>query len=632
MTLHKRLVAAVLMMLVIPAAANAGVFGSKKKPQAPTAGQKLTAEQVALVDKMSAHEKDVLKAIQQRAPIVETYIQNMRPDQILQQIPESDTYFLNRTDFKKGLVGNEYHEAAPVGPHRGAFSGSFHALAGLGKALHLGTGFQGNGFVDMILPDYAGNLNRQTYDFRFVRREFLGEVRTVVFDVNPKAGTGTGRFFGRIWVEDQDGFLVRFNGSFTQGRSNIMADMRDYFHFDSWRTNVQPNMWYPSMVYVEESAHTNQHHTQAFKAQSRIWGYSLKVPANTGDSETVTIDAVKDNSQNAQDVSPLEAKRAFSELAENNILDRFYQAGLLAAPSDFDKILETVANNLIVTNNLPIDTIHCRVLLTTPLESLAIGNTIVLSKGLVDTLPYEEDLAAVISFQLAHIVLGHRLDTKYAFSDRMLFPDNSSFERIPMHHTDTDNYAAAKKGMELLANSPYKDKLANVGMYLAELQIRSKALTALNQPRVGDGFFIDNQTDKLWYQALLQKSPKIDMNNLTQIAALPLGSHLKVDAWDDRVIQLNVRPVALLNASDKLPFELTPVFLRLTRHTETPVPAQGASTATPQGASQSAATLGATGSGQDAAAGNGGVDATGGSQSGQAQNGTSDSNTAQKPH
>lgn len=629
MILHKKLVTAALILLVIPAA-YAGVFGSKnKKPQAPTTGLKLTAEQNALIDRMAAHEKDVLKAIQQRAPIVETYIQNMRPDQLLQQIPESDAYFLNRTDFKKGLVGSEYHESAPSGPHRGAFKGSLHALTGLGKALHIGGGgFQGTGFVDMILPDYAGNLNRQTYDFRFVRREFLGEVRTMVFDVSPKVGAGTGRFFGRVWVEDQDGFLVRFNGSFTQSRSNILADTRDYFHFDSWRTNVQPNMWYPSMVYVEESAHTNQHHAEAFKAQSRIWGYSLKVPASTGDNETVTIDAVKDNSANAQDVSPLEAKRAFSELAENNILDRFYQAGLLAAPSDFDKILETVANNIIVTNNLPLETIHCRVLLTTPLESVAIGNTIILSKGLVDTLPYEEDLAAVISFQLAHIVLGHRLDTKYAFSDRMLFPDNSSFDRIPMHHTDIDNLAAAKKALDLLAASPYKDKLANVGMYLAELQIRSKALTSLNEPRLGDGFFVDGQPDKLWFQALVQKSPKIDMNNLSQIAALPLGSHLKVDAWDDRVLQLNVRPVALLNAADKLPFELTPVFLRLTRHTETPAAAPNAT----QGAQGPAASGAGTGQ-NPAAAGNGGVDTSDNPQPvGQAQNGNQDANPAPKPH
>jgi len=29
----------------------------------------------------------------------------------------------------------------------------------------------------------------------------------------------------------------------------------------------------------------------------------------------------------------------------------------------------------------------------------------------------------VLSHELAHVVLGHRLDTKYAFGDRILMPD-----------------------------------------------------------------------------------------------------------------------------------------------------------------------------------------------------------------
>jgi hypothetical protein len=58
------------------------------------------------------------------------------------------------------------------------------------------------------------------------------------------------------------------------------------------------------------------------------------------------------------------------------------------------------------------------------------------------------------------------------------------------------------------------------------------------------------------------------MDKLDQIAALPLGSHLKVDAWDDKVLQLNAKPVALLNARDKMPFEVTPILFRLTRYTD----------------------------------------------------------------
>ncbi len=50
--------------------------------------------------------------------------------------------------------------------------------------------------------------------FSYVRREFLGSVRTWVFDVHPKVA-GMGRFYGRVWIEDQDGNVVRFNGTYT---------------------------------------------------------------------------------------------------------------------------------------------------------------------------------------------------------------------------------------------------------------------------------------------------------------------------------------------------------------------------------------------------------------------------------
>ena len=52
--------------------------------------------------------------------------------------------------------------------------------------------------------------------------------------------------------------------------------------------------------------------------------------------------------------------------------------------------------------------------------------------------------------ELAHIALGHHIDTRYAFNDRLLFPDESTFQRIDMYHSDVDNATAAKKAMEYL--------------------------------------------------------------------------------------------------------------------------------------------------------------------------------------
>ena len=79
----------------------------------------------------------------------------------------------------------------------------------------------------------------------------------------------------------------------------------------------------------------------------------------------------------------------------------------MAADGEVDQILETVVNNLLVTNKLDgIRGVRCRVLLTTPLESFVIGRTIVLSRGLLDVLPDEATLAAVLAHELAHIVRG----------------------------------------------------------------------------------------------------------------------------------------------------------------------------------------------------------------------------------
>ena len=192
-------------------------------------------------------------------------------------------------------------------------------------------------------------------------------------------------------------------------------------------------------------------------------------------------------------MSPLESSRAWVSQAEGNVLDRLVQAGVLAPPSDFDHVLETVTNNLIIGNKLELpDPIHCRVLLTAPLESLAVGNTILLSKGLIDTLPYEEDLAAVLAFQLTHITLGHHIDTRYAFSDRMMFPDQATFQRVTLNHTTNDDAVAAKKALDLLTNSVYHDRMSNAGLFFAQLRSESKELKALTTPRLGDSLLDDS--------------------------------------------------------------------------------------------------------------------------------------------
>ena len=548
------------------------LIGKKKKPEDILPARKLTASQNALIDKAIGREKEVIKTVKERAPLVETYIQNMTPDPVLGQVPESDQHFLGRVEFSK-IIGNNSYEVNKAtsrgesgGSKLGFFKSSMSYITGLGGSLHLN--FHEAGFVQMLLMD-SSDFDRQHYVFGYVRNDFLGNTPTAVFDVTPIDGKrSTGRFFGRIWVETRNGNVVRFNGNFAGSEK----DHSEFYHFDSWRTNVQPDLWLPTSFYVEESDPKSVSRTLKFKAINHIWGYVLKVPAKESENTSLDVVGATDVSNDAQDISPLGAQRAWVQQAEDNVVERLFQAGLIDAPSDFDKTLEALAGNILAYNNITLSRpIRCRTLLTQPLESIAVGNTILISKSLLDTTGVVTqdgaqqmgNLNAILAFQIAHIILAHRLDTKYAFNDRLLFPTTSVFNRIPMHHTDADNAAAAKKAMELLSAKELEGGQQYFGLYLQQLEQRVKALKALNEPMIGDGLVKGDNDPTFWMAAMMPKGPKLDVKDLKQQAAMPLGSFLRFDPWSDQIIVMHAAYEPLLSAADKMPFEVEPVYLKL---------------------------------------------------------------------
>jgi hypothetical protein len=585
------LLLAALVATALPASAAIPLLGKKKPKDDVLPSRKLTASQNALIDKAILREAAVIKTVKDRAPLVETYIQNMRPEPILGQVPESDQHFLGRVEFNKiiGDTAYEVNKATSKGETKdgklGFLKHSVSFIGGLGGSLHLT--FHEAGFVQMLLMD-SKDFNRQQYAFGFVRNDFLGNTPTAVFDVTPISGKRAfGRFFGRIWVETRNGNVVRFNGDF----SGTEQDHREFYHFDSWRTNVQPDLWLPTAFYVEESDPKSVSRTLKFKAINHVWGYVLKVPEKESENTSIDVVGATDVSNEAQDVSPLGAQRAWVQQAEDNVVERLFQAGLLDAPSEFDKTLEALAGNILAYNNITLSRpIRCRTLLTEPLESLAIGNTIVISKSLLDTTAVVTadgaqqmgNLNAILAFQIAHVILGHRLDTKYAFNDRLLFPTNAIFNRIPMHHTDADNAAAAKKAIELLNAKELADGQQYFGLYLQQLQQRVKELKALNEPMIGDGLVKSDTDPTFWLAPLMTKGSKLDMANLKQQAAMPLSSFLRFDPWTDQVITMHAAFEPLLSPADKMPFEVEPVYLKLSYYKAPaePVAAPGAAPAT----------------------------------------------------
>ncbi|GAC1440318.1 MAG: hypothetical protein NVS1B11_37440 [Terriglobales bacterium] len=498
------------------------------------------------MDRVVEREHFFVTTLRQFHPLVETYIQNLRPDPDLGTVPVSDQYFLGRLDLKNGIEDRSFMKRAGL-RHR-----FMSKLTGL---YHLR--FLPLGFAQMILLD--SDFQKNHYQFHLVRREFLGEVRCLVIDVEPKGKSKDARFVGRIWVEDEQYNIVRFNGTYRARKLE-----KYYFHFDSWRANALPGKWLPSHVYSEESdAHKAQLN---FKAQTRLWGYDTS-HLNGGQQFTqIVVDdagAVRDRSEASQDATPVESVRRFGREAENNVLDRLQNSGLLAPEGDVDKVLQTVVNNFIVTNALNIvPEVRTRVLMTLPLESFALGHTIVISRGLLDVLPDEASLAMVVAHELGHIVLGHQIDTKFAFNDRMFFPDQNTSDNLTFSRSAREEDAADKKAAELLGNSPYKDKLSNAGLFLRALQLRAPALKNLIHPYLGSAL-ASKETIRM--SSLISASPQLQEQRTDQIAALPLGGRIKLDPWSDRIELVKGKTTPLLSPREKMPFEITPFFPYLTR-------------------------------------------------------------------
>lgn len=414
------------------------------------------------------------------------------------------------------------------------------------------------GWAQMVIPD-GNSFNRATYNFVYSQREFLGEVRCLVFDVSPRDKRAEGLFLGTIWVDDQDFRIVRFNGVFTGSKSSKM-----FFHFDSWRFNVAPGLWVPAFVYVEESDERGKRDKPRFKAQTRLWGYEGVRSGRLDELSDLQIESqapVVDKS-GSRDVTPVEGQRLWEKQAEQNVILRLERSSLLAPKGEVDQVLNTVVNNLMATNNLDLD-VRCRVLLTTPFETFSIGQTIVISRGLVDVLPDEASLAMVLAEELAHIALGHRTTTSYAFGDQVMFTDADLVQRLHLTHSPHEMETASAKALQILASSPYSDKLGNAGLFLKVLQTRVPYLPNLVLANLGNQFASESNIRQL--VALAKKAPPLEENKIEQIAALPLGSRIKLDVWTNQISLIKTGAIAFLSSREKMPFEVTPVAIYLTR-------------------------------------------------------------------
>ena len=516
-----------------------------------------SSEITAMIDRIIANEKQVEQRINGLSPRVETYIQYDRPDREVGDVATKDEYFLGRLE-----TDSRHSKANPVPKEVTLIpDGSFFDWVPRPGMLvqHL----QARNFgVQALVVDYR-NFDRQHYLFEPVRWEYLGDVRCLAIDVHPRSKPSKGAFKGRIWVEDHNYAIVRLNGTrLSPSRFSF------YIHFDCWRQNLQPGVWLPVYMYTQEA---DMGKRLRFKSETRLWGYNLTVHPEQQAWTNILVEAerpVVDSSEQKSDLSPVESVRRLTMDAERNVLDRLEKAGLVAPPGPVDKVLETVVNNLRVTNHLDnLPPVQCRVMLTSNLESFSLAYTIVVSRGLLDVLPDEPSLAMILAHELGHLTLGQKMDTKYAFNDRLQVSDEHLLKTLDLARDREDEDAADNKGMEFLKNSPYKDNLGQAGLFL-----RSAAIAAPNVPRLFGAHLGNGLTEGgalVRMATLTNSAPQLSTHSLDQIAALPMGSRVQVNAWDGTVTFTTRKAVPLADVSEKLPFRVTPVIPFLHEYEET---------------------------------------------------------------
>jgi len=490
-------------------------------------------------------EKQQLEIITSYSPIVETYIQVEKPDALMGTLPKDDFYFLGQADFR----------------------GSRMKVHSMTEKTHKGTimwAFNPSGFLQMAFLDF-GQFDKDHYILTYRRREFLGEVRCYVFDVERTKKAKGPRFRGRIWVEDQDFTIVRMNGEYAPEIRFSPRKLEEefYLHFDSWRTNVRPGVWLPSDIYSQDLRKVPPTGGPRFKARTHLWGYGLTTQIRPEEFGRLLVESqanVKDESA-GHDRSPLEQQRGWREFSEQNVFEVLERVGLVAPRGDVEKVLDTIVNNIMTTNNFDSGIeMHCRVLMTSDFEMFSMQNTIVLSRGLIDVVPNEETLAALLAFEMADAMEPKPAQDQYGFSDILRLTPTEALKKLSFVDSPDEAQKNSEKAMVWLKKSPYGEKLANVGLFLSQLESQKPALKQLISARLGNRVYFNSQ--------LLQSAPALDPASLQQMGALPMGSRIKINPWDDSIRLIKTHQLAPISPREKIPFEVTPINLYLTRYVE----------------------------------------------------------------
>jgi hypothetical protein len=508
-------------------------------------------------------EHEVAKNLERFHPIVETYVQVLEP-QNGELALSYDRHFISLAEFSGGLHALRF---------KSRHMELWREISDYSDSLKP-AGFQYNpsGFIAMAYPD-PGTFDLQHYHFQFVTQEFIGEVPCLVFQVTPTALRKRGLFEGKIWVEKQNFTIVRFNGIYRG--SNFYSK---YLHFDSWRVEAKHGQWFPAAIYSQEMnlpccGVWKVNWTKVrMKAQTRFWGYDLQSSEANQTFTRIVVDPayrVNDSTDSTSVLGPVWQGQMWEQQAEDNVSTQLERIGLLAPVGDVETVLETVVNNIEITNNLSIEpAVRCRVLLTSNLESAVVGHTIILSRGLIDVLPDEATLAAVLAHDLALVTMSDPSFTKFSWADQIQFGPRDVIRKLRFVPSAKQEERASILASEWLSNSPYKDSLDSVARFVAELHSQSAHIDRLLHANIGESLYKTLGVGNSRAESLQAKAER-------RVNGLPLGSRIAIDPLSCRLTLLKPDVTEASSFSANKAFAVTPFFFYL-RHASDNVGQQSA--------------------------------------------------------
>lgn len=539
-----------------PARAQATRVSDSTEKAVPEASSLNDMSMSQIIDRIVSREHDEIVALRRFRPIIETYIQKSTVRSGESRLT-GDFYLLGQAKFMEDDLA-----VTPLVQRKGqrVMKGQFMDE------------YDPRGFLQEVYVD-RDVFDRDYYDFHFVGREFLGNVHCLVFDISPRRSRpGTAHFRGRIWAEDRDFTIVRFNGKFYPGGRHIWH-VSAYAHFDSWRVNVQPGLWLPAYIFNEEMPYKgSSKNSVGFEAQTRLWGYNLNSSRYQGDDPSSSLSVefrtpVQGGSASAQhSYSPPQAQPNWRAEAETSPLAALERTGRLAAPSDVDEALNGVLNNLEATNHIEIEPrVRCRVLATTSLEILTVGHTIIVSRGLINVVPDETTLAILLAQELGSLIDSENPPHREGFGNvpvpAMGVPAKKALRHFQFRAPARHQSPYGERALAIVRNSRYAPSLGDARPFFEQLYKQSRLLPQLIRPSLA------NEAYRI--TPLLESATPSQPEQVGQIGAFPIGARVEVDPWSDKTELLKTLPARLEGTRGSLPFEVTTLMPFLSRYGET---------------------------------------------------------------